>query len=310
MTKDPLAPETLAAFLDGTLSAEERATVLAAVAKSDSARKRLIEISSLMEQADAAAPAAEVPTPTAPSVRPLEPAARKQRRRWPMMVVPALLAASLVMFFAFRGDDVAHPPVLSPARAIGQVYGANWNMPGWSEQRGTSSDRRPQAELFRVGVRYSEVEAAFGVRDSAAIAAALRELLTEAANIRGARQSIMAIQARGAAASAEQRAQLAADLRQPRDATWSGWFDIGVWTERARLALLRGDSALANTGAPSAEELERLVGDAARGNRSTDAADATVLEHLRRVVVLQRGAASSRAEIPVALAIVIKTASR
>jgi anti-sigma factor RsiW len=65
---EPVDPETLAALLDGQLSCEERARVLARLAKSEREYEDLLETIALEGQLNAD-PAADAPTPAVALVR-------------------------------------------------------------------------------------------------------------------------------------------------------------------------------------------------------------------------------------------------
>lgn len=229
MTGKDISRETLAALLDGTLSSDERARVLATLARSDDAYDDFIEAIAITREIDAAGLSVVRPAPR-----------RLRWRRALIVAVPALIAASVLVIVRDRQATVAvanadgiTTVVRSPLAAAGASVAGTTPL---SDIRGAASDLRPSSRLFRMGVRYAELEAAYSSGDTAAVAAAFGALRDAASGTTDGRLEVLALQTRASTVPPADRDALATRLRGAEGDTWPGWFDLGAWTASARLA--------------------------------------------------------------------------
>ena len=236
MNHERLDEETLAAFLDGTLPAEERASVLNALANNPEAYAEFLDAASI-----AAAANADI----APGV-----ARANGPRRLPrsMMLAGPLLAAAGIaaVILVARGPRASDTIDLMQGAQLASVSGAggvdaslggDWDRPGWSVVRGGEASTSSAGTSARVGARVAQLEYAASASDSVAwqrVAATLAELVT---SIEGSGPVAQQLR-RGAVPGAGDRATLARQLRE-LSGTPSA-FDVGAWLETARLATASG----------------------------------------------------------------------
>src|SRR5688500_10690009 len=91
MSESSIPPETLAAFLDGMLSSEDRERVLVTLARSDEAYGDFVEAIAIAKALDAA---------EQPAVRPWRAPSRWRRTAW--MAIPAVSAAGVLFLVTNR----------------------------------------------------------------------------------------------------------------------------------------------------------------------------------------------------------------
>jgi hypothetical protein len=248
VTDKRLDDETLAAFLDGTLPAADRATVVHTLASNPQAYEEFL---------DAAAIAALVRDNSDVRVIPV-----RRPRGWQrsvMLAGPVLVAAGIAAIFVARSGrttdtiDLMQRAQLASVSGAGSVdssLGQNWDQPGWSVVRGSSASRPSAGVAARMGARVAQLEYVAYAADTVAwrrVSAALVDLVT---SIEGA--GPVGQQLRGAGIPlADDRASLARQLREISGE--SSAFNVGAWLETARLAAVssrfeyfRSDGALAS----------------------------------------------------------------
>ena len=169
MSEAQLSPETLAAFVDGTLDASEREKVLETLANSPDDYDALLDTVAVVDEMQR------------PPFRPgLKPA------RW-RYVVPAL-AAAIILALILPGrraptdlvTRLASSAPLDNASTLEGHLGPLWDQPGWSVTRGNEISLSGSAVAFRLGARGVLYEAAARLSDRAAaavVSAELRDLL-------------------------------------------------------------------------------------------------------------------------------------
>lgn len=152
--------ESLAALLDGRLSAEARARVLETLARSDAALEAFAETARFQFEAS---------QPT--EVRAITDRKTAKDVRWRRLALPAAAAAALLLVvspFAIRflqgpaitltGTQLG--AALGPTTALTSTLGPNWDDRTWSVTRGGAA-RLVEPELaFRLGVRSVDLQVA------------------------------------------------------------------------------------------------------------------------------------------------------
>jgi hypothetical protein len=236
LNHERLDEETLAAFLDGTLPAAERASVLNTLANDPEAYAGFLDAASI-----AAAANADV----APGVMRVK--SPRPWRRSMMLAGPVLAAAGIAaVIFVARGPragdtiDLMLGAQLASASGAGTVdasLGGDWDRPGWSVVRGGEASTASAGTAARVGARVAQLEYAASAADSVAwqrVAATLADLVTSIEGGGPAAQQLRVV----AIPVARDRTMLARQLRE-LSGTPSA-FDVGAWLETARLAAASG----------------------------------------------------------------------
>jgi len=239
MTDERIGAETLAAFLDGKLDPMERSKVLRILAEHPE------EYEAFSEAAHAAAALADS------GVLPID--ARKRRaRRW-VVAIPALIAAGIaavVVVPRLGGGDALSPAHLAGRLKLAAVagngslamkLGENWDQPGWSITRGAGPELAEPARAFRLGARATDVAIALRARDTTALRLVGDELvgLLGGMDAGGPAAALYRnILASGASTSARSQKEAGEALRILVGD--SPWYELGAWSEAARVALLAG----------------------------------------------------------------------
>jgi hypothetical protein len=254
VTDKRLDDETLAAFLDGTLPAADRASVVHTLANNPQAYEEFL---------DAAAIAALVRESS--DIRVVH--ARRPRRwqRTVMLAGPVLVAAGIAAIFVARdsraGDTIdlmqrAQLASVSGAGSVDASLGGDWDQPNWSVVRGAESSIASAGTAARVGARLAQLEYAASASDSVAwqrVAATLADLVTSIEGSGPASQQLRS----GAMLDNDQRATLARQLRKLSSSPSA--FDLGAWLETARLATASGRLDYFRAGGDARASLRRVT---------------------------------------------------
>lgn len=269
MTNERVDDETMAAFLDGTLSASERGRVLRILSESPDAHEDFVETAAVASAVRDAAPSG------------LDTSGKPARWRLTTRAAVSLLAAASIVGIAFlaRRDGGADPMTMARSLALAEQegpgtldrsLGTGWDQPAWSTLRGATGAVAGRGLPARLGVRTVQLEAAATARDSVAhrrVAASLVELL---AQVEGS--GPLAGRVAGAIAeSAADRAALSAQLRRLSGGEVA--FDFGAWIEVLQLSTRTsaGRRTPPDVGEPL-EQLESLRRVVERLRRGGDAA--------------------------------------
>ncbi|GLC27806.1 hypothetical protein [Roseisolibacter agri] len=273
MSNDRIAPETIAALLDGTLSAEERARVLAALARGDESYEDLLEASALVraleDEGGRGEPGEPLPHPRPGVGSGAGPAARRWRRGL-LTAVPLLAAAGIAAivlparFGRTGAPDIAQ--VVGDATVPGQTgdmasrFGTGWEQPGWSVVRGADDPLSRDGGAFRLGGRFAQLDLSLRARDAAAVRAAAAALGRLAARVDGGAPVAAQVEALATSPIAEADASLPAVASALRDLAASpAWFDLGAWSEAARLAARAGRAEFFAPARPPMQALTRIL---------------------------------------------------
>lgn len=272
MTTTHIDPELLAAFLDGTLSAQEREQVLRAIASSPAAYAEFSEAAGIrgaLYEADHA------PTVATQAVLTLSESTSRSPappRRWSRLAMPAaLLAAAMTMVLVSRQTSVRGGSALLVAQslrvagatgsgALTRALGAGWDEPGWGNQRGSDDARQSPGRAFRVGVRFAQLEVAINAGDTIAVFRAKDLLQTLLRDTEGAAPLARELDELWRPVQNPARSgqgAIGTDLRNI--VAEPDWFDLGVWCGAAQIAARAAQPAFfAPDGTPVAE-LARLM---------------------------------------------------
>lgn len=239
MRGERVDPETLAAFLDGTLPADERQAVVEFLAKSGAAREGLVETMALLAGTSEVAPA----PPAATGLRARWRAFRHSRRiaaGSPMAtrlawIVPAIAAVLAVV--VWRGAT-ATSDTWDLAASVARTGVSAAPFGGWGATRGAGPVLTREAMSFRAGVRSADLVRAYGARDWQGVAAVADSIVRtiEAGDV----AAQLAVEVRflaqqGSEASAREWSSLL--RRVAAYAGDRGRYELGVWSEAARVAI-------------------------------------------------------------------------
>jgi hypothetical protein len=241
----PLDPAVLAAFLDGTLTLEERAKVMELLAEDDEARRILLDASAVMHGTEDSAKVHPAAVSTPPRL-----AFLPRMRHWITGSAAAVIVlGAAALLTSRRGGD----PYLLPATNGGAVLQTT----SWSVSRGEVPSGGADLNAYRVGATIVRLRHAWITLDRDG-AATERNVLTELlGDVPGSAAALSGIPASGDPPNDESPAdaaeRLALDLR-PRF-SGSPHFDLGIWTEKLRLATPVADIEARGTRADGARRL-------------------------------------------------------
>ena len=300
LTNHRIDPETLASFLDGTLPAAERERVLEALAQGGEAYDAFVEARALLDarlagEGASVAPQLRPPSPT----RSLIAAVRKPNAPWRSrtgVAVGGLLAAAGIaaILVLGRGPTAGTPALLavhsvsdglSAVTDLEARLGASWNQPRWTALRGTTESFSDRAYAFRLGVRYAQFSVALSATDTRfkqPVSGALAELA--ARDETGAPVALRVEQLARSSdprAAADERSRVASELRALTSNP--NWFDLGAWSESARLAATSGDRTFFGDERPTMRALSGIVAGLERQRDDERATVDSIVEPLRRL---------------------------
>jgi hypothetical protein len=232
MSAERIAPEILAAFLEGKLGPTDRAEVLRIISEHP-------------EEYEVFADAAYL-------TRKLGGGTVKPIRRW-QVVIPALIAAGLaavVLIPKLADGDSLSPAYLARQLEVVTVPGSgslamrlgdNWDQPGWSVARGAEASLVAPAQAFRMGARATDVEIAIRAQDTAALRLVGADLIQLAGAVdAGAAAATMYRQVIDAGANGPSRDRVEAAEALEALLGGSPWFALGAWAEAVRVAVAAG----------------------------------------------------------------------
>jgi hypothetical protein len=269
VSENHLDPETIAAYMDGRLSPERRAAVAAQIAQSPEAFEILADAAVIR----AAAGEDDADLAGAPKDTSARPSRSPWLRRTLMLGLPlAAGLAAILLVPQLRHDDwrtAAFPGgsllnVQGPGSTDGAL-GTGWHDPPWTTTRGGSVAGVDYRLAFRVAVRIVQLRVSLEASDPVAIeqSTATLQSVLEATSVGGPASAEIARIARsvssGEASFADVRGDWADASRAVRDSNPVPWFDLGLWAEQARLAILAADASFFEPGGPAAERLRDLV---------------------------------------------------
>ena len=275
MSDDRIDPELLAAFLEGTVTPEEREGVLRTLAKSKSAYASFVEASAIHRELTGAnsdaSPEAIPATVTPLAGRPRHSTAWSR----PRYVVPGLLAAGIAAIVLTRAAtnatreparvaELVEATSLTRAKGSGALtrnLGAAWDQPPWSVTRGAEPTPGQEALAFRTGVRFAQLEVAAQSLDTSAVTRAAEAVADLVSTTQAGAPLSSSIRGLSREPDFGGRAGRAATARRIGELVGAvDWFDLGTWCEAARLAVMARDAAFFDPRGAGGTELRRIVG--------------------------------------------------
>lgn len=272
MTDERVDPETLAAFLDGTLPPGEREQVLTVLARGGEPYEDFMDAAALLGVLAPELP--ELQATSAADARARRgalfgPQRSRRLRTFAPFLAAAGIAGIMVVSRGRDGSDAAHVvdvvrtiPGHAPAGpgSVSRALGEDWSRAGWPAVRGGERTAESRARAFRMGVRSAQLELALAMGDGAAVVPSAAAAARLAAGVEGGgpvAARIEGLARSGTAASESERRRTWTELRELAGAP--EWFDAGAWTEAARLAALGGRADFFAPGGAAPEELDRLL---------------------------------------------------
>ena len=296
MSKQRIDPETLAAFLDGTLSASDRERLLRAAAKGGTVYQQLIEAQALLYDgvagAEASSPrisvAAAKPSESRPSTR----GRWWMRHSWKLGAI--LVAASVVGVVLKRRAElhnvsptagtVQHVIALAAGVNLDSAFGVGWDRIDWSITRGPSQSVDDGVYAFRLGVRFVDLAVALSANDTSARHALGQTLVALASGAETGSPVAARIEALAAAdqrPTVEEVSGICEDLRTL--VNHPAAYDAAVWTESARAGARANQATFfARDGRPM-RELKRVIAELEALPPPGPGPTAEVLQALRQV---------------------------
>lgn len=319
MNNERIDPETLAAFLDGTLPAADRERLLSALARGGVAYEDLIEARVLLDAASAGATEEKSrPPPAAPALS-FDPFGERRIEWWrrgkTWGVGAFLTAASIatVVLLQRRSTADAATPLVRVIQSVSAGVGGTADVeaalglgrdhPGWNRVRGASESVSERGRAFQMGVRFADQDVAFAAGDTAAGRAILGALARLAGEVEtgapvAARIRYLA-DSRAPPPAAADRRQVAAELRdlvrEPH------WFDLGAWSEAARFAAHSRQATFFAPNGPAMRELARIVAALDEAPEAERRAAESIVEPLRQLSQMPVASPSDLAPIAAAL---------
>lgn len=298
MSNERIDPETLAAFLDGTLSARERERVLRVAAQGGEAYDQLIEAQALLYDGVSGDEATPL-TVSVASESPSGSASSTSRRWWTtgtawklgaFLVAATVAGIVLVQRRAtspntsLTAGTVQHVMALADGADPDSAFGAGWHQIDWSITRGASESASDGIYAFRLGVRFVDLAVAVSSRDTSArrlLGETLVALASSAETGSSVAGRIEALAAAGKRPTVEEVSSVGDDLRTL--VNHPAAYDAAVWTESARAgARAKQATFFAPNGTPM-QELKRIIAELEALPPPGPSPTAEVLQTLKQV---------------------------
>ena len=240
-----VAPDRLAAFLDGRLTEQERAEIVSQLSRSPADAGLLADTAAVLQEVDV-----HEFTPSTGTRRVREPAAPTawgSKRRWIGVAAAIVVVAGASWFVMQRTTtDDAGPARYVAMLATSERLPAGWNGQPWSATRSTTDGpMSSRARAVRLGARLVDLQVAANTADSvvATIASDIARLLSAmpAAAVISNRYSEISRRAGESSASLQPALDEAGSA--VRLAAGADDVDLGSWLEAGRLAAIRGDAS-------------------------------------------------------------------
>ncbi|MGH7460600.1 MAG: hypothetical protein ACREMA_06180 [Longimicrobiales bacterium] len=287
MTAGSIDPETIAAFLDGTLSASERDPVTRALISSPELYETFIEARAVRDELNTTREPIKIRTHVVP-IR--KHRAVRLKRLQVALPIAAVLAGVLVVervALAPRGpqalrllEDAAW--LAANQQGAPSSLPGNWSRIVWPASRSAASSGVPANAAFRAGVLLVNIEVAAAIGDSANARTAAADLTNVLSNVSG---GVPATTLLAAATSSAARRELAQELQNLF--ADSPWYEFGMWLGQARLAAAANDLSFFAPAGPAAKPLsdvrDRLAENPANQN---DANSQAALNHIDALLTM------------------------
>ena len=262
-TNDRIGDDALAAFIDGTLSADERASVMHSLAADPERYAEFLDAARIADEARTDnAPAGAL---TSASAIPRAKPHLSSWRRAAFLAAPILAAASLVLIVSRARNPTsadgfellvsARLASVEGAGSVERALGAAWDETGWSVARGDHTGLAGTGAAARAGARVAQFELAAAAHDSIATRRAATRLDAALSAIDGAGPIALRLNS-GSALSADTRVTLARQIRSLSGSPVS--FDFGIWLMAARVRATMNDGAFFAAGSRGMSALGSL----------------------------------------------------
>ncbi|MGH7459973.1 MAG: hypothetical protein ACREMA_02955 [Longimicrobiales bacterium] len=269
MSDKPIDPETIAAFVDGTLKRRERTRVIRALARDEELYEMVVEAMAVRREVpphDMPAPVPTVPERIKQIFESFRPIPRRAAApipwwRRPLPAAAASLAAAAVaalLIVPQLSKSAGLDPLQLTAHASWQqsggsaALGEDWNQIEWPASRSDAPTTVPTNAAFRAGILLVNIEVAAKLNDSARATSAGGELAEVMRSVDGGGMAAAAAEATTAPARRELRRTLEDRFGD------SPWYALGLWLGQARLAAIAGDMSFFAPDARATRELQDL----------------------------------------------------
>jgi len=298
LSKERIDPETLAAFLDGTLSPRERERLLRVAAQGGEAYEELIEAQALLYDGVAGVETTPAPVSVSSDV-PLKDRFAMRTRWWSrgaVWTLGAFLAAASVAGIVVLQRRAASPD-LSPTRGTvrhvmalaadtnpDSAFGTGWHQIDWSITRGPAQSVSDGVYAFRLGVRFVDLAVALSSNDTSARRMLGETLVALASNAETGSSVAMRIEAMAGAdkrPTIEEVSSVGNDLRSL--VAHPAAYDAAVWTESARAGARANQPTFFARGGGPMRELKRVIAELEALPPPGPAPTAEVLQRLKQV---------------------------
>ena len=296
MSKERIDPETLAAFLDGTLSASDRERLLRTAAQGGEAYEQLIEAQALLYDGVPV----EEPAPLSvlgPSDPPAKDRSSPGVRWWrsgTAWKLGALLVAASVTAIVFRqragspdssptAGTVKHVMALAAGANPDSTFGTGWHHIDWSITRGPAHPVDDGVYAFRLGVRFVDLAVALSSSDTTTRRMLSQTLAGLASNAEMGSPVAVRIEALAAAdqPNVEEVSGVGDDLRTL--VVHRAAYDAAVWTEAARAGARANHATFFAPDGTPMRELRRVIAELEALSPPGPAPTSEVLQTLRQV---------------------------
>ena len=290
-----IAPERLAALLDGTLTGQDRERVLKQLAQSPDDVALLANAAAALRDIEGE-PESQPKTPA----RVGEPVPLTWRRKANVRVLIGAAATILVVaggtWLAIRRTSGA---ALGPAQYVAMLDDSSdrlprdWNGQPWTARRSAQDLAvSPRARAVRLGARLVDLQVAVGTSDSATatIAADIARLVAGLPVSTAISERFANIGSRAGETPERLQPDVDAAANAVRIAAGERHVDLGSWLEAARLAAVRRDAAYFRHGTS-----QSVLGELARDSTATPETRTTA-ERVRSTVGAQSPAWDRLAE--------------
>jgi hypothetical protein len=298
LTNERIEPETLAAFLDGTLSARDRERLVRAAAQGGAAYEQLIEAQALLYDGVAAEEATPLTVPVAsepPSRGRSSPSGRwwASGTTWKLsafLAAASILGIVIVQRRAGLPDSspttgtVQHVMALAAGADPDSAFGAGWHQIDWSITRGPSQSVGDGVYAFRLGVRFVDLAVALSSNDTSVrrmLSRTLVALATSAETGSPVATRIEALSGADTRPTAEEVSSVGDDLRTL--VIHPAAYDAAVWTESARAGARANQATFFAPDGKPMRELRRIIAELEALPLPGPAPTAEVLQTLKQV---------------------------
>ena len=263
MSRQESIDERIGGLLEGRLSAEARAELMRELAADPMLVERLANAARATADSESEQFTTETRTATRPRFRP---------RLAYVLPLAAAAAVAVVLIVPRPRDVIAGPELIAltdPLVTTGGEGSVDRNFgPGWAYSGSGVRGNDVNRELaFLAGAQITDLRLALNSGDSVAARLVLPSLIRSLRTLQGASPYAVRMSAFSGKLSAntpprELLAETTTTAESLRLLMQDGpWFDLGIWVESARLAVLKRDTTFFAPAGPANRELTRFIAD-------------------------------------------------